>query len=541
MAAGFERFVGWRYLLRTRRRPAVLVAGLSLVALGALALFGGHQALGEDFAASIFGGGSPAGRVVLGLGGALIGLGACTSLFGVLNLFLTAFSAFSAFMVAIGVMVVILVLGVMNGFQADLRTKIIDTQAHVVIEPAETGAYLADYRDLAERARGVPEVLGATPYLQTEVMLTSRTNLQPALLKGIEVATVVEANRLPSLVKEGDLESLDDPSRVKPFDLRRHPALRDEADTRQRDLEQRIAEVEAQLRAAAPEPAPAVDPDLEAAGMALPAPRRRDDAASPTVLLGIELRRNLGLWPGEALNVVSPLGDLGPNGPVPRSRPFRLAGWFESGMLEFDTRFAYASLSTVQRYLGLEDVAGAIQVRVKDLDRAREVRDRLQTLLGPSVRVSDWQQLNRNLFSALELEKIAMFLVLSMNILLAAFAITLTLLIAIRGRRRQIAILNAIGAPQAAVLRIFIAQGAFTGAIGACLGAACGVGLGLALSALELPMDGSVYYLPSIPVDVRARDVLAIMAVAQLISVLSTLHPARYAARMKPVQGLVME
>jgi len=539
VAAGFERFVGWRYLLRTHRRPAVLLVGLSLVAAGALALFGAQWALGEDFAASIFGSGTAVGRVFLGLGAGLVGLGACTSLFGVLNLFLTAFSAFSAFMVAIGVMVVILVLGVMNGFQADLRTKIIDTQAHVIIEPADPSEYLSDYRDVAERARGVPEVLGATPYLQTEVMLTSRTNLQPALLKGIEVATVVEANRLPSLIKEGDLESLNEPSRVKPFDLRRHPALRDEAETRQRDLEQRIAEVEAQLRAAAPEPPP--EPDLEAAGMALPLPKHRDETTHPTVLLGIELRRNLGLWPGESLNVVSPLGDLGPNGPVPRSRPFRLAGWFESGMLEFDTRFAYASLATVQRYLSLEDVAGAVQVRVKDLDRAREVRDRLQALLGPGVRVSDWQQLNRNLFSALELEKIAMFLVLSMNILLAAFAITLTLLIAIRGRRRQIAILNAIGAPQAAVLRIFIAQGAFTGAIGACLGAACGVGLGLALSALELPMDGSVYYLPSIPVDVRARDVLAIMAVAQLISVLSTLHPARYAARMKPVQGLVME
>jgi lipoprotein-releasing system permease protein len=210
-------------------------------------------------------------------------------------------------------------------------------------------------------------------------------------------------------------------------------------------------------------------------------------------------------------------------------------------MLEFDTRFAYASLDATQRYLGLGDVAGAVQIRVRDLDQAREVRDRLQAALGDRVRVSDWQQLNRNLFSALELEKIAMFLVLSMNILLAAFAITLTLLIAIRGRRRQIAILNAIGAPPGSILRIFMAQGAFTGAIGAVLGAACGVSLGLGLSALELPMDGSVYYLPSIPVDVRLRDVLTIMVVAQLISVLSTLHPARYAARLKPVQGLVME
>ncbi len=540
MTAAFERFVGWRYLLRARRRPGVLAVGLALALFGAAVVWAASHLQGGDVASAVFGGGSDAGRVFLGVGGGFVALGASVALFGLLNTFLTAFSAFSAFMVAIGVMVVILVLGVMNGFQADLRTKIIDTQAHVVIEAAKVGDFLQDYRGLAERAREDRDVVGATPYLQTEVMLTSRTNLQPALLKGIEVATVGQANRLPFIVQEGELESLDEPGRVQPFDLRKHPALRNDPDVRQRDLEQRIADLEAQLREA-PASEPPADPELEAAGMALPSPVLRKVEVAPTVLLGTELRRNLGLWPGESLNVISPQGDLGPNGPVPRSRPFRLAGWFESGMLEFDTRFAYASLEATQRYLGLGDVAGAVQIRVRDLDQARDVRDRLQAALGDRVRVSDWQQLNRNLFLALELEKIAMFLVLSMNILLAAFAITLTLLIAIRGRRRQIAILNAIGAPPGSILRIFMAQGAFTGAIGAVLGAVCGVSLGLGLAALELPMDGSVYYLPSIPVDVRLRDVLTIMVVAQLISVLSTLHPARYAAGLKPVQGLVME
>jgi lipoprotein-releasing system permease protein len=210
-------------------------------------------------------------------------------------------------------------------------------------------------------------------------------------------------------------------------------------------------------------------------------------------------------------------------------------------MLEFDTRLAYTSIGALQRYLGLEDVVGGIQVRVADIEQARAVRDRLRALLGDSVRVSDWQELNSNLFSALKLEKIAMFLVLSINILLAAFAITATLVMTIIERRRQVAILSAMGAHPGGIVRIFMSQGLFNGALGAGVGAALGLSLGLGLSAVQLPMDGSVYYLPNIPVDVRVVDVAAIVLVALAISVLSTIYPAIYAARLRPVEGLSAE
>ena len=544
-AGPFESFVGWRYLLRVKRRPQVLIAGLILVAIGGGLVFLGASAFGGDgLASTLFMPRSQAPLVAVAGGIGLCAVGFCISLFGILNTFLTAFSAFSAFMVAIGVMEVILVLGVMNGFQADLRTKIVDTQAHVVVEAPKAGQYLENYRDLAERARAVEGVTGATPFLQTEVMFTAPANLQPALLKGVEAATVGQANKLPQTIREGTLDSLDHPELVKAFDLRDHPSLADDPDETSRDLEKRIAELEARIARdmPAPKPLPADDAELAAAGMGIPEPASaKAPPALPAVLLGAELRRNLNLWPGETVNVVSPLGDLGPNGPVPKSRPFRVSGWFESGMLEFDTRLAYTSMASLQRYLGLGDVAGAIQIRVVDLEQARTVRDRLQAALGPDVRVADWQELNSNLFSALKLEKIAMFLVLSINILLAAFAITATLVMTIIERRRQIAILNAMGAHQGGIIRIFMSQGAFNGALGAFVGATLGLSLGYGLSAVKLPMDGSVYYLPNIPVDVRAVDVLAIVLVALAISVVSTLYPAYYAARLRPVEGLTAE
>jgi lipoprotein-releasing system permease protein len=522
--AGYEGVVGWRYLLRVRRRPQVLLIGIAILVLAAVVGFIGYrmqQATGAQL--SVFSTQSDAGRTVMGIGGGIGAIGGCLFLFGALNTFLTAFSAFSAFMVSIGVAVVILVLGVMNGFQADLRSKIIDTNAHVVIESAKHGEYIADYRDVAQKARGVDGVLGATPYLTTEVMLTSPTNLSPAVLEGIDVETIGEATKLPQFLKHGTLQALVDPTLIDAFDL---------GDKR--------PEAPAPPSEDVPPAAPAPAPDLDEFGMGIPAPATKPRPL-PAVFVGAELRRNLNLWPGEMLTIVSPLGELGPTGPSPKTRGFRLAGWFESGMLEFDSRLAYASLPEVQRYLGVGDVAEAVSVRVSDLDAAPLVRDRLEKALGDRFHVTDWQQRNRNLFSALKLEKVAMFSVLSINILLAAFAIIVTLVMTVMERKQEVAILMAMGASPRGILRIFLSQGAFTGALGAIVGTVVGVGIGTILANLELPMNPDVYYISAIPVDLRATDVVAIVVVAILVSLASAIYPALYASALRPVEGLSAE
>lgn len=519
--AAFEALVGWRYQLRRRPNPRILLAGILIAAIGAgLGYWGWTELNTTGRSIALFGDQMSTWRVVMSVGGGLAAFGVVVALFGIFSLFLTVFSAFSAFMVAIGVAEVILVLGVMNGFQGDLRQKIIDTEAHVVIEPQKTGDWLSDYRALTAAARGVDGVIGATPWLRTEVMLSAPTNLAAVALTGIDTGTVGQANQLPGLIKHGSLEELDDPDRLS---------------KRLRASGHRFRSTDLEDLPEPPDPDANPDPDLGM--MALPAPTRRR-AAPPSLLVGAELRRSLSLWPGEGINVVSPFGDLGPTGPVPKSRPFRLSGWFESGMLEYDTKLAYASLPAVQRYMGLGDVAGAIQVRVTDLEEATQVRDALRAALPDTVRITDWTERNRNLFSALKLEKIAMFLVLTINILLAAFSIISTLVMTIIERKREIAILMAMGSTDRSILRIFMSQGAFTGLLGALIGSTLGLSGAYALASMGLPLNSDVYYIDAIPVDVRLTDVLAINAVAFLVSLLSTVYPARFASRMRPVEGL---
>ncbi len=555
MAVGaYEGLVGWRYILRRRRRPKVLVVGLLVLLFGAVLLGGGlylHFQSGAEL--SVFGNTPGAASALMSAGGGVLAFGFCLSLFGALNTFLTVFSAFSAFMVTIGVAEVILVLGVMNGFQGDLRAKIIDTYAHVVVEPAETGAHIDDYRAITEQIRGVEGVLGATPTLKTEVMISAPTNLAAVSLQGIDTASIGQANTLPRILDHGCLEVLDDPRHTcRPWLLR--TAIKLERPTRfqamlfdaphlafripPENLPPVLPEGPAAPAQAEDAPEPADEAEDE---FAFPEPALKRAGPPPGLMVGAELRRNLALWPDEVINVVSPFGELGPEGPVPKSRPFHLAGWFSSGMLEFDSKLAYASLDAVQRFMGLGDVAGAIQIKVDDLENARGIRDRLREALPATLRVTDWQERNRNLFSALKLEKIAMFLVLTINILLAAFSITSTLVMTIIERKREIAILMAMGSAGGSIVRIFMAQGAFTGAVGSTIGAVMGLSLGLALATLGLPLNTDVYYISAIPVDVRVLDVVAIIVVALLVSLASTIYPARYASRLRPVEGLNAE
>ena len=195
----------------------------------------------------------------------------------------------------------------------------------------------------------------------------------------------------------------------------------------------------------------------------------------------------------------------------------------------------------MQNFLSLGDVANGIQIKVERLEDARKVRDLLNVQLPDGYRAEDWQDRNHNLFTALEIERIVMFLVLTINILLAAFSITGTLVMTILERRREIAILMAMGASRRSILRLFLSQGLFTGVLGSSIGAAIGVSIGLAFSKLGLPLNTDVYYIDAIPVDIRISTVSAIIAVAVLVSMISTVYPARFASKLNPIEGLNAE
>ena len=271
--------------------------------------------------------------------------------------------------------------------------------------------------------------------------------------------------------------------------------------------------------------------------MALPSPSKRSHQS--TVFLGSQLKYNLNIGLGQSFEVISPLGDIGPQGPMPKLRSFKLAGWMTSGLPEVDTQQAYSSLNDLQRFLGVGDVVNEIRVRARDIDAARALRDDLRERLGSRATIIDWRDRNRNLFSALQLERIAMFLVLTINILLAAFSIMSTLVMNLIERKREVAILRTMGAETYSMRRIFISQGLTAGIVGTLLGVLIGGGACAILGYFGLPLKvEEVYNIPSIPVQVRPSDLIAIVAVALGVSLVSTIYPAMYAAKIQPIEGV---
>ncbi|MGD8367235.1 MAG: lipoprotein-releasing ABC transporter permease subunit [Desulfobacterales bacterium] len=261
--------------------------------------------------------------------------------------------------------------------------------------------------------------------------------------------------------------------------------------------------------------------------------------AAPAIVLGKELARTLGVVRGDSLYVISPRGFLSPAGHVPAMKRFTVAGLFASGMYEYDGSLAYVPLVEAQRLLHMGDAVTGIEVRVDDIYRANKIGKAISDDLGFPFWTRDWMQMNRNLFSALKLEKTVMFIILVLIVLVAAFNIASTLIMMVMEKTRDIAILKAMGASNKSIHRIFVFNGMIIGAVGTMLG----VGLGfLACFLLDrykfIELPGDVYYITTLPVRLELLDVCLIAAAALVICFLATLYPARQAARMDPVEAI---
>jgi lipoprotein-releasing system permease protein len=222
-------------------------------------------------------------------------------------------------------------------------------------------------------------------------------------------------------------------------------------------------------------------------------------------------------------------------------RPFRVAGHFYTGMYEFDSKLAYAALADVQRFLGMQGEVTGIEIRTRNPDQAREVAQAISARIGPGYEVRSWEELNRSLFMALKLEKIAMFVVLTFIALVASFSIVSNLIMLVTEKGREIAILKSMGARDAAILRVFFAEGLYIGLLGLALGLALGIGGCLLISRYGLPLDPDVYYIQKLPVVMRGGEIASVALAALGLCCLATLYPAYLASRLRPVAGLRYE
>lgn len=383
--------------------------------------------------------------------------------------------------VMVGVTALIVVIAVMNGFKEDLRDKILGVTSHVVISRFDGN--ISKYQEVRAKVEEVSGVNAATPFIYTQVMISSRKAISGAVLRGIEPKTASKVINLPKNMRAGSLEELE--AENKPEGMR----------------------------------------------------------STPGIILGNELARNIGASRGEPVTVISPLGRLTPLGRVPRSQTFRVAGIFDSGMYEYDSTIAYVSLWAAQRFLGIGDRVTGIEVRVDDIYEADRVARAIGKALGGYPYWSrDWMRMNKNLFSALKLEKIVMFIILTLIILVAAFNIVGTLIMVVIEKTRDIAILKSMGATRRSIMKIFLIEGAVIGLVGTLLGLLGGYTLCTLLATykfIELPSD--VYYISTLPVKMNPLDVALIALAAIVITLAASVYPAWQASRFDPAEAIRYE
>jgi lipoprotein-releasing system permease protein len=457
----------------------------------------------------------------------------------------TIFSSISTFGLYLGSTALVVVLSVMSGFEQDLKQKILGANAHVLITSPEQP--FTDYAHVVDVVGRVPGVDSVMPYLGNEVMVSSQANLAGVVVKGIDPALAAQVTDLGRNLEQGKLDNLLHPEVLRDLDL---PAR----------LRGDDAETDPPADGDAPLPARA-KPLPRRAPPAAPAPRggkpatAEDDAAPiapareprrvlPGIIIGRELAKNLRLFLGDDLNVISPMGDIGPAGPIPKSRPFRVAGIFYSGMYEYDTKNAYVTLAAAQKFLAVGDEVTGLEIRVRDPDATPALCQALRAALGEGAaryEVKDWQELNRNLFSALKVEKVAMFVVLCFVILVAGFSIVANGVMLVSSKAREIAMLKAMGATDRSVLTTFLLVGLRMGGVGIPSGVLTGIGFCLALAHFGWKMDSDVYYIAKLPVQMNPVEIGSIFVAALAIALCATLYPALLAARLRPSEALRSE
>ena len=394
--------------------------------------------------------------------------------------FISLITILSIVGITIGVMALVIVIAVMTGAESDFRSRILGVESHVVL--MRQGRTFTDFRKILSELTNIDGVKTASPYVYTQIMLRSSSGVSGAVLRGI------------------DPESKS--REIKNFDK---PALR----------------------------------------KCLTTGSTEDKAGfKPGIILGKDLARNLGVMEGNAVYLISPKGMLSPIGHIPVMKRFRVTGLFNSGMYEYDSSLAYIHLGEAQKIMRMGDAVSGIGIRVKDIYNAANVAKKIVRNLdskhpGDSFWARDWMQMNHNLFSALKLEKKAMFIILSLIVLVAAFNISSTLIMMVMGKTKDIAILKAMGATDKSIKKIFVQHGMIIGSIGTMSGIILGTAGCLALKHykfIELP--GDVYYFTTLPVQLAGFDVFLIAAASMTISFLSTLYPSKQASKQNPVEAI---
>lgn len=445
--------------------------------------------------------------------------------------FLTVISVLSMAGVAVSSCALCSVTSIMGGFGADLKRKILGNNAHIVIDVTRPGGY-GDWETKLDKVRVAlaPQGGAATPVVAGDAMGSSASNTAGALVRGIDTNTIGQVIDLKLNIEAGKFEYLEQPERLTELPPDEVIGMGPGGEPFYKGPDFKWS--------------PDTDPSLREY-------LKQQTKVYPGVIIGKELAKSLHVLVGDEITLLSPMGELGPTGVMPRTRRFRVAAIFYSGMYEYDATHAYIKLDVAQSFFSMDDKITNIDIRVPDPERVMEFRPAVEaamagmdvgtTAKGAELRARDWMEMNRNLFSALKLEKIATFIILSIAIAVASFCIICTLLLMVTEKGKEIAILKALGASDRSVMRIFMIEGVIIGGIGTVFGVGTALALCTGLSWFGVRLDPDVYYIDRLPVNVNGADYAMVAVAAFLICTIATIYPAHAASKLSPVDGLRYE
>ncbi|PID77097.1 MAG: lipoprotein-releasing system transmembrane subunit LolC [Deltaproteobacteria bacterium] len=389
--------------------------------------------------------------------------------------FISLISFISVAGITVGVIALIVVLSVYSGFTNGLRDQILGINSHIIVQ--RMGGPIGNYQLLRDQIMAMNEVTGATPYLYTQTLLSGANGGSGIVLRGIDPDTAAGVISLGEQMTSGSIQDL----------------------------------------------------------------VQGKDARVPNIILGSKLAAQMRAGVGSRVRLISPSGPLTPMGVIPKVKTCRVVGLFESGMYEYDASLAYMNIKDVQNFLEKGDIAHGIEVRVqeKSLNRAGIIAAAIVDKLGENLVAKDWMSMNHNLFAAFKLEKIGMFICMTLIIIVAALNVISALVMVVMEKGKDIAILKSMGATSASIMKIFFLQGAIIALTGTALGVAGGLVLCGLLSKYQfIELPSNVYPMTTLPIEVLPADVVIIAACSIIITLSATLYPSWKASKTEPAEVL---
>jgi len=464
--------------------------------------------------------------------------------------------------VALGTMALVTVLGVTGGFRSQFREKVLGVNAHVLV--LKYASEFREYRDVMATAEKDPDVLGASPFVINPMMVTHDNHTATGvLLKGVDPERMLKVLDLPKHMTEGNLEGLrrpesKPPERKKAYSVQRVPEpANDGKDDTLFEMAEGVIEggPKPALKPKQAAPSAAISgaiepeqgfsselPDEDVLDGIVSDPCREGNSSElPGIVIGETLKNTLAVEIGDCVQVTSPTigysfsdGHLRP----PVAKQFRVQGVFKAGFDQYDSKLMYTDLYEAQAFYGAGDTVTGVEMRIRDIDDSAAVVKRVDALLNNGIyHTMDWEELNHGLFTALRIQQILMSLVLALIILVAAFTVIATLIMIVFDKKREIAVLKAMGASDGSLLRAFLYQGLIIGISGTSLGLGLGYLLCKWVLDVGIKLDPKVYFISKLPVVIRPENFALTGVFAVLVCLLACVWPALHAARLRPAEA----